>query len=553
MKKLLYKRLSPNFGFWESNLRFKFFLFLLFVSPALWLSAQETEVNREELEQNLAPVEFINYTGPQDRIESLDQIRGIGTALGTVIRGGADQAGSAERYFVIHSVSPQDGDKLDADIFGLGIDVGVDHIRNLRLIIQGYLESAYEYSPQDAALLAEYVTVYNAVFRGTGDYFSGRYKIPVMENIHPGRAGISIRFDEWPGQTLMLIPLGTGAPGSLSALDTTILTSPEVVEELRGEDDRGIAQRKEMVDLKEREAGEAEQRAALQREAIVEEEARIVQERAEAAQERAAAAQERAEIAQERQQAQQAQAEGRAAPEATRQAEEQLAEREKALDQQEAEAAQREQDLDRQEQSLAEKEQEAQASEDFADRKIAEAQQERADIARDQQELLNRPPQGAGAGVVGVRLTAPNSPLGRIVRMDTDSKAEIKTSDLNAVNARTFTSLGGKLIAVAGENRGTGAMRLIEINPATLETDKQGNDTIAPDSLLWTRGNDLYAITSAGDGLYLGRFNTDLELQGRSTVTVHPFAALTFNGDSILTQRSDGSLVILDGGTLAER
>jgi hypothetical protein len=308
-----------------------------------------------------------------------------------------------------------------------------------------------------------------------------------------------------------------------------------------------------MVDLKEREAGEAEQRAALQREAIVEEEARIAQERAEAAQERTAAAQERAEIAQERQQAQQAQAEGRAAPEETRQAEEQLAQREQALDQQEAEAAQREQDLDRQEQVLAEKEQEAQASEDFADRKIAEAQQERGDIARDQQELLNRPPQGAGAGVIGIRLTSPNSPLGRLVRMDTGSKAEIATSDLNTVNARTFTSLGGKLIAVAGENRGAGAIRLIEINPATLEMNKQGNDTIAPDSLLWARGNDLYAITSAGGGLYLARFNTDLELQAQSTVTVHPFAAVTFNGDSILTQRSDGALVILDGGTLAER
>ncbi|MDR0690342.1 MAG: hypothetical protein LBG08_08790 [Spirochaetaceae bacterium] len=535
------------------RLLYNLFLCLLFVGPLLRLPAQETAVNREELERNLAPVEFINYAGPQDRIETLDQIRSLGTALGTVIRGGINRAGSAGRYFVIHSVSSPEGDKLDADIFGLGIDVGVDHIRNLRLIIQGYLEAAYEYSPRDAALLAEYATIYNAVFRGTGDYFSSRYKNPVMENITPERAGISIRFDEWPGQTLMLIPLGTGAPGSLSALDTTILTSPEVVEELRGEDDRGIAQRKEMVDLKEREAGEAEQRAALQREAIVEEEARIAQERTEAAQERTEAAQERAEIAQERRQVQQAQAEGRATPEETRQAEEQLAEREQALDQREAETAQREQDLDRQEQVLEEKEQEAQASEDFADRKIAEAQQERADIARDQQELLNRPPQGAGAGVVGVRLTAPDSPLGRIVRMDTDSKAEIKTSDLNTVNARTFTSLGGKLIAAAGENRGTGAIRLIVINPATLEMDKQGNDPISPESLLWTRGNDLYAITSAGGGLYLARFNTDLELQVRSTVTVHPFASVTFNGDSILTQRSDGALVILDGGTLAER
>jgi hypothetical protein len=536
----------------------KFFLYSLILSlfclnPLLRLGAQESAVNREELEKNLAPVEFINYEGPQGRIDSLEQIRSIGTGLGTVIRGGADRAGSEGRYFVIHSVSPRDGDKLDADIFGLGIDVGVDHIRNLRFIMQGYLQLAYEYTPQDAALLAEYVTIYNAVFRGNWDYFGNRYKIPVMDHLSPEKAGISIRFDEWPGQTLMLIPLGTGAPGSLSALDTTILGSPEVVEELRRDEDRGIEQRKELVDLKEREAGEAEQQAALQREAIAEEEERIAQERTGIAQDRAEAAQERAEIAQEREQVRQAEAQGRVTPEERQTTEEQLDRREEILDRQETQLAEREQDLDRQEEALEEKQQEAQAAEDFADRKIAEAQQERAEIAKDQQELIDRPPRDTSEGVVGVRLTSPDSPLGRIVRVDINSKAEIKTSALNTVNARTFTSLGGKFIAVAGENRGSAVIRLIEIDPNTLEMTRQGDDDIAPESLLWTRGNDLYAIISVPDGLYLARFNTDLVLQARSTVTVHPFAALTFNGDSILTQRSDGSLMILEGGTLAEQ
>ncbi|MFP3089829.1 hypothetical protein LQZ21_05830 [Treponema sp. TIM-1] len=535
------------------NLLYPLVLALFCLSPLLRLNAQESAVNREELEKNLAPVEFINYEGPQGQIDTLEQIRGIGIPLGTAIRGGADRAGSAGRYFVIHSISPQDGDKLDADIFGLGIDVGVDHIRNLRLIIQGYLELAYEYTPQDAALLAEYVTIYNAVFRGNWDYFGNRYKNPVMDNLSPEKAGISIRFDEWPGQTLMLIPLGTGVPGSLSALDTTILSSPEVVEEFRRDEERGIEQRKEMVDLKEREAGEAEQQASLQREAIAEEEERIAQERTEIAQGRTEVAQERTEIAEERQQARQAEAEGRTTPEETRRTEEQLARREEALEQQETQLAEREQDLDRQEEALEEKQQEVQAAEDFADRKIAEAQQERTEIAKDQQELIDRPPRDAGESMVGVRLTDPNSPLGRIVRMDINSGAEIKTSALNTVNARTFTSLGGKFIAVAGENRGTAVIRLIEIDPDTLEMAKQGNDDISPESLLWIRGNDLYAIASAPGGRYLARFNTDLVLQARSTVMVHPFAVLTFNGDSILTQRNDGSLVILDGGTLAER
>jgi hypothetical protein len=137
--------------------------------------------------------------------------------------------------------------------------------------------------------------------------------------------------------------------------------------------------------------------------------------------------------------------------------------------------------------------------------------------------------------------------------MDTNSGAEIKVSNLNTVNGRTFISLGGKLFAVAGEDRGAAAIRLIEISPDTLEMVKQGEADIAPESLLWTRGNDLYAITATGGSRHLARFNTDLVLQAQSTVTIHPFAALVFNGDTIQTHRSDGSLVVLDGGTLAER
>jgi hypothetical protein len=239
------------------------------------------QVDQGELEQNLAPITFINYEGPHAIIETREQIRQIGVGLGQEIAGGAQRAGAGGRYFVIHCVSGPDGNKLDADIFGLGVDVGVDHIRNLRTIIQGYLQAAYNYSERDAALLAEYITIYNAVYRGDWDYFLSRYKNQVIENLARERTGLSIRYDEWPGRTLIVIPLGfTG----LSSIDTTTISDSRVIEELRREDDRGVEQRRDMVDLKEREAAEAEQRARVEREAIREEEQRIAQERAQAAQ-----------------------------------------------------------------------------------------------------------------------------------------------------------------------------------------------------------------------------------------------------------------------------
>ena len=175
-----------------------------------------TQVNRDEL-QDLPPVVFINYEGPHAVLNTREEIRQLGVVLGRQIseREGAlaptlaamtveqkreysykFESGTANRYFIIHCVSGPDGNKMDADILGLGVDTGVDHIRNLRVIIQGYLQMAYNYNERDAALLAEFITIYNAVYRGNWDYFTSRYKNQVIDNLTRDKAGLSIRYDE---------------------------------------------------------------------------------------------------------------------------------------------------------------------------------------------------------------------------------------------------------------------------------------------------------------------------------------------------------------------
>ncbi|MDR2019835.1 MAG: hypothetical protein LBQ14_03625 [Treponema sp.] len=508
---------------------FRMMLLGMFLCGPLGTAGAQEAVDSNELEKNQAPVVFINYAGPYARIETREQIRAIGAGLGAAVRNGSSRTGPLNRYFVIHSVSGPDGDRLDADIFGLGVDVGVDHIRNLRTIIQGYLQESYGYSAEDAALLAQYITIYNAVFRGSWDYFDSRYKRPALAELNPEKAGLSIRFDEWPGRTLMVIPLGTGRSGSLSAIDTGSIGSREVVEELRREDDRGIEQRKDMVDLKEREAEQAAQEAALQREAIAEEERRI-------AEERAAAAGEREEAARQRE------GEGRTGQEQGRTAAG------------EAEAAGQDAELDRREEALDQQRAEAAALEARAEQKTAEARQEREDIARDQQELIDQAaaqPQTA-AGVLGVRIANADSSLGRIVQINPGIGSELRSSSLNTVNARTVTFIQGKLLAVAGENRGNGAIRLVEISAQTLEMVRQGDDDIHPGSLLWVNGGDLYAVTVSRGVLNLARFNTDLAVQAKSAIAVHPHASVIFQENRLLTQYSDGMAAVLDAKTLAE-
>jgi hypothetical protein len=511
------------------------------------------QVNRGELE-NLGPVEFINYEGPYTRIETRAQIRSIGYSLGVMVRSGQARAGGAGRYFVIHSVSAADGFKLDADIFGLGVDVGVDHIRNLRLILQGYLEAAYNYTERDAALLAEYITIYNAVYRGNMNYLNSRYKKPVMDAITQDKAGLSIRYDEWPGRTLMLIPLGMGSAGPLNTIDTSPLTDSKVTEQLRQEPDRGVDSRKDMVDLKERQSEQANQEAEVRREAIREEEQRQARERQQVQEQQRQAQEQQRQAREEQERVAQERQDANADQKALDARQQQAAQQEQQAQEQQQAAEQKQQELDQRQEELDQQKEEAGQIQDYADQKAQEAQDDRKGIAEDQQALINQEPRPEPVpGVLGAAIITPNASLGRVVKLDPDNGQEIKRSALNTVNARSLNTVDGKILAVAGENRGNGAIRLIEISRDTLEMVKQGDDDIAPNSLLWVNGSDLYAVATSGGNLYLARFNTDLVRQARSSITVHPFAAVSFSDGSLITQRADGSAVVLDPKSLAEK
>ncbi|MDR2521483.1 MAG: hypothetical protein LBC72_02880 [Spirochaetaceae bacterium] len=485
--------------------------------------AQEEAVDSNELRSNLGPVEFISNTARPSVVNTRAEIAAIGSRLGNAVRTGTGEAGGRVSYFVRHNLYPAEAGKLDADIFGLGANAGVDTIRNLRWIIQGYLEAAYSYSINDAATLAEFITVYNAVYRKNREYFSSRYKTPLLNDLQPaGIEGLSTNWTEWAGQTLMLIPLRTAADGSLSAVDTSAITSEEVINEMRKDDDRGIDQRQAMVELKEREADQASQRAELQREAIVTEEARIAEERRKQAEERAAL---------EKQQA-----EGSISPEEAAKKEAELAAREEA-------SAEAEADLEK----MRADEQENIA---LAERKTEEAQAERQGISQDQSEVLgiDAPQQNTPPSILGVRLNPGSAGTGRIVRVNANNAAQIQSSDLNTLNARSVVFTGGKIIAVAASG---GKHYLVEIDGATLQVINQGKDEVNKDSLIWANGASLYAVSVNAGKNNIARFDISLVKQATSGALVHPLATITFQGDKVLTQDPSGAVIILNASDLA--
>ena len=255
----------------------------LFAAILLSISTFALEVDEPELRgTSTEQIEFINYTGPHKVIDSIAAIKAIGSTMGeTIVPGQPSTVGNRQKYFVVHAIDPSETSKLDADILFIGENATVDHIINLRRIISAYLSAAYKYSEKDADTLAVFITVYNAVYRGKYDVFSSKYKNVVMKNLSQNNCGLSTTYKEWPGRSEIVIPL-FDVNGGLSTVDTSVISDTTVVESMKEDEDKNVDPRKDMVDLKEREAEEASDKAQEAQKKAVEEEKKLTETKKEA-------------------------------------------------------------------------------------------------------------------------------------------------------------------------------------------------------------------------------------------------------------------------------
>lgn len=196
---------------------------------------------------------FENYTGPHQTVDSVSDIRTIGSKLSDIQKIANSVYKFGDKYSIVHAVD-KSTDKYDSIIFSIDKDSKVDHIDNVRLILSAYLEKKLGYNRSDAATLARFATFYNAVYRGNVDYIATKYNAETISYIDASNAGISTKYAEWPGKTKIIIPLTDDAKkGNVSSLDTSEISDKNVIEELRKNEDMGIEDRKDLVEIKEKE------------------------------------------------------------------------------------------------------------------------------------------------------------------------------------------------------------------------------------------------------------------------------------------------------------
>ncbi|MDR2897298.1 MAG: hypothetical protein LBU99_00680 [Spirochaetaceae bacterium] len=508
-------------------------------------------------------IEFINYTGPQSIVNSMDQIRTIGNNLGQVISAGGTASAYGDRYRIIHAVDPAAASGFDADILILEQNAGVDHIRNLRAIIAAYLSSVYGYEERDAATLATFITVYNAVYRGNLGVFTAKYTPAVVQHLTAEAAGLSTNYADWPGKSQIVIPLSPGREGTLSAIDTSTITDDSVTDSMRQDEGMGLDDRKDMVDLKEREAEAAQERADE------------AQQTADTAQEQANQAQQRQDEAQT--QLDQTRQEAEQARETADQAAQQAAdepdneEAQQQASQTEQAAQQAEEQVQEQEQAVAEREQETQAAQqeadqaqeaadqeqNFADQKQEEAQAERVDIAQDQQQIIakedaDRQANANASPAYALKVIDTTELLSELVVVDLNTGKTMKESPVNSIRGRTIYAADNGYIAVAGTNTGNGAIRLVTIDSETLDITGQSNEDIADQAVLVTDGTSYFTVIKDGESWAIGKYSADLQLQNKSAIKVVPQTAIVVTDNGLFVQNDANALRLLRTGDLVD-
>jgi len=532
---------------------------IIFLGFAIFALSSSFAINVDEREVQSGggdSVDFINYTGRHDEVDTVEAIRGIGRGLSGAVKSG--QMGTKDRYQIIHAVDSSVNVGLDADILILGSSVRVDHIDNLRLIIEGYLSSAYNYSRKDAKTLAHFITIYNAVYRGRMQVFNEKYKSVVLQHLSPSSVGLSTTYSEWPGRTQIVIPLSDQKyAGTTSTVDTGTISDKEVVDKMKEQDDKDIDARKDMVDLKEKEAEDAKRRAEEARKAALEKEKEA--EAAKKAEDAAKKAQKDKEDAAKKAQKDADDAKKKGSSDADQK--QKLADKEKEdAEKARKEAEEAEKERKRKEEEANKLKKDAKEEDEFAEKKEEDAQSDRKDIAKDTQKIIEDKKAEKKAETdaliasatrgYALKVEDEDSLFSSIVMLDLRTAKTIKTSSLKTVRGRRIYKAGDNILAIAGSTGGDSVVSLVLISMRNLEVAKQGDDVISEQSVLVQDGDQYYAVLASGGKYYIGRFNEELERQALSSISVSKYTPIIVTEQGLLVQDESKNIHLLDSKDL---
>ena len=493
---------------------------LLVLVAVLCFPGTAQEVAEDEF-LNTEPIEFINYDGPYDIINTLDQIRGIGEVLGQDVEPDVPLTAQYGPYRIIHSYQPEIETGLDGDILIMEGSSQVDSVTNLRHIIGGYLASAYGYDRDRAFTLAVFITYYNALWYQKIDHFSSRYKEGVLENLEPDKCGLARIWSDWPGKARIVIPIR--APGAdMGGIDTSTISSKEVVEVMQEEEDKRIDERKEMVEIREEENRQAEETLQQEEQALEERDSALAEDI------------------------------------------QKLEEKESSLTSEEEEQLE---ELKREQETVQEEQQKLEEKQDVLEKNTEEVLDMRDEIASDENAIISEgdpdvekkesvfvsPEEQRAVPLFFFKQTGIEEgySYGNIALYDLTSGKKEKESTVTTIYGRSNREFAGGFLAI-GKERGTDKVLPMIIDRENLAISLKGEEDIFPGTqVAIDKSNQVYMVYSDSGSWRVGRFDKELKLTGASSEEVEPMTDIMFYNGKLFVQGGTGAVLVLNGETLA--
>jgi hypothetical protein len=319
------------------------------------------------------------------------------------------------------------------------------------------------------------------------EFFGSKYMDPVVEALDSAKAGLDTAYFNWPGKTQIVIPLQNSlSKGPSGSVDSQEITNEEITQEVL-EEENGIEEQKEVVNIIEEELAEEEQ-AIEEKEQELEEREEVVNEEIQNLEETREEIEENPNLTKEEK-------------------EEQLEVVEEQI-----------QELEQEQEQIQEEREEVQEFREELENREQTLEESRETIAQEEQNQQNNSSnettqvtETAAIRPVYFLMVNSGSPLGQLVIWDLNSARVVTRSALNSIRGRTYQFFGSDILVLAGSDGTDGAARLYLLERDGLTSSVEGQTNVFPDSKVVQNGSDIYAVLQNDAGDYVvGRFNGSL-------------------------------------------
>ncbi|MCX8029130.1 MAG: hypothetical protein N2712_03950 [Brevinematales bacterium] len=522
---------------------------LILIVPVLShsISLEEEEIKKAK------KVEFENYKGSVKSI-SIRELINIGYTLAEM--SSEEQKVDYNNYYILR-VLPTNG-LLGADVIFISKYSKVKHINAIRYIITGYLSKQFGYPTKQAFTLSVFVTYYNAFYRSNLDYFKSKYTKRLFyftsKNI-----GISTKYYDWPGKTELVIPTRITLRGE--KLNLGEVSKKDVIEEIRArEDDLGIKERKELVEIRKKELEEEKKKLEEK-----EEEIKLRQQNIDKKYEEISEKEEKIKLDQTltEEQKQKQVKELEEEKKMLEEEKEKLEKEKKKIEDIKSELKSEEEDIKKEEEEIKEDEKRVLAKEEDLQKKAKELKEKEEKLKQKEEELAKLEEKTVSQKAGDKTIFA--SKMYYLKKQDFEPQAHynnvmylIDLSSMKTIKKSSFTNICGSKyyvyadgVVVIGYNRTHSQDHfLVLLDRENVEPKIIGKDNIFWRSFIEFKNDYLYAITITNRRYYLGKFNRNLERIAISDTEVHPDTFITFYDNKIFINDKDKNIIVLDESTM---